>query len=156
MTLSAVVPAVLLVPALGVSIALAVIDLRSHRLPNRLVFALYPFALAYAVWRGFHESSALPVVGAAISASVLFAASYLLYRGGGLGGGDVKLAGALGLATGAHGWEILVLATAAAFLSGGLVALVLIALRRADRRTRIPFGPFMLAGAWTMLAIALF
>lgn len=156
MNLAAAAGGAFLVVALALSAALAVVDSRRHRLPNRLVLPLYPIGLAYAAARSLQEGSAAPLLGGAIAAAVLFAAHGLLYAGGGgLGGGDVKLAGALGLLTGAHGWEAPVLATALAFVGGGAFALALIATRRADRRTRIAFGPFMLAGAWAALAVQL-
>jgi len=143
----------LLVIALALSAVLVVVDSRRHRLPNRLVLPLYPIGLAYAATRSLQEGSLAPALGAVVAAVVLFAGYGVLHvAGGGLGGGDVKLAGALGLLTGAHGWEAPVLATALAFLGGGVLALALIAARRADRRTRIAFGPVMLAGAWIALA----
>ncbi len=71
----------------------------------------------------------------------------LVYPGG-MGFGDVKLAGVLGLFLGFLGWGPLVVGAFAAFLLGGLFALVLVALRRAGRKSGIPFGPWMLAGAW--------
>lgn len=67
----------------------------------------------------------------------------------------MKLAGAVGIVTGAHGWEAAIAASVVAVLAGGLCALVLIASRRADRRTRIPFGPFLVAGATVIVAWAL-
>ncbi|MDD7930252.1 prepilin peptidase [Microbacterium thalli] len=140
--------AVLLGSMAALGIALTVVDLREHRLPNRLVLPLYPLGLGYAAALALGRSSLAPVLGAAASAAVLFGAFYLLYRGGGgLGGGDVKLAGAVGVVSGAHGWEAAIAASVVAVLAGGLCALVLIAVRRAGRRTRIPIGPFLVAGA---------
>jgi leader peptidase (prepilin peptidase)/N-methyltransferase len=68
-----------------------------------------------------------------------------------MGLGDVKLAGLLGLYLGYLGWGPLVVGAFAAFLLGGLYALTLITLRRAGRKSGIPFGPWMLAGAWVGL-----
>ncbi|MBT2446003.1 prepilin peptidase [Streptomyces sp. ISL-43] len=65
----------------------------------------------------------------------------------GMGFGDVKLALTLGQVMGWYGWPVLFLGTFAAFLAGAVHGLVLILLRRAGRRTAMPFGPFMLAGA---------
>ncbi|MFS0714533.1 A24 family peptidase [Microbacterium sp. 2P01SA-2] len=133
----------------GVSLALAVIDVASHRLPNRLVFAFGGTATAVAVLSAIEAGSARPFIEAVVAGAVLFVLYYLLHRGGGgMGGGDVKLAAAIGLFTGPLGWQAPLLATALGFVSGGLVAVVMIAVRCGDRRTRIPFGPFMLAGAW--------
>lgn len=142
------VSAALLTVWIGLAVCLAVIDARMHRLPNRLVLPLYPVGAAAALAAAFRANSPAPLVGAAASAAVLFAGYWLLHRfGGGMGGGDVKLAGAIGLLTGTHGWEAPLAATAVAFFVGGLTAVVLVASRRAHRRSRIPFGPFMLLGA---------
>jgi leader peptidase (prepilin peptidase)/N-methyltransferase len=66
----------------------------------------------------------------------------------GLGFGDVKLAGLLGVALGPLGWDAVVAGTALGFVLGGGVALLLLVAGRANGRTPIPFGPAMLAGAW--------
>ncbi|HMA46261.1 MAG TPA: prepilin peptidase, partial [Frankiaceae bacterium] len=65
----------------------------------------------------------------------------------GMGYGDVKLAGLLGLTLGWLGWGAVLLGLVAGVGCGGLAALGVLALRRAQRRTRIPYGPFLLAGA---------
>ncbi|RST25281.1 prepilin peptidase, partial [Streptomyces sp. WAC04770] len=67
----------------------------------------------------------------------------------GMGFGDVKLALALGVALGWYGWEVLFLGGFAGFLFGAAYGLGLVLLRRAGRKTGIPFGPFMIAGALT-------
>jgi leader peptidase (prepilin peptidase)/N-methyltransferase len=65
-----------------------------------------------------------------------------------MGLGDVKLAGVLGLFLGFLGWAPLVVGAFAAFLLGGLFSVGLLALRKANRKSGIPFGPWMLGGAW--------
>jgi leader peptidase (prepilin peptidase) / N-methyltransferase len=93
-------------------------------------------------------------LSALIRAGIGLAALYLLYFSmamiypSGMGFGDVKLAGVLGLFLGFLGWGPLIVGAFAAFALGGLFAIVLIALRRVDRRSGIPFGPWMLSGAW--------
>jgi len=62
--------------------------------------------------------------------------------------GDVKLAGVVGLFLGFSGWASLAVGTLAGFVLGGVVGVALIAAQRAGRNTGIPFGPWMLAGAW--------
>ena len=67
---------------------------------------------------------------------------------GGMGMGDVKLAAVLGLYLGFLGWGNLLVGAFAAFLFGGVFGLVLLAARRAGRKSAIPFGPWMILGAW--------
>ena len=65
-----------------------------------------------------------------------------------MGFGDVKLAGVLGLFLGFLGWAPLVVGAAAAFLLGGVFGIVLLIAGRAKRGRAIPFGPWMVVGAW--------
>jgi leader peptidase (prepilin peptidase)/N-methyltransferase len=64
----------------------------------------------------------------------------------GMGFGDVKLAGVLGMYLGYLGWGHLFAGTFLAFLLGGLWSIALLAARRGTLKSSIPFGPFMLAG----------
>jgi leader peptidase (prepilin peptidase)/N-methyltransferase len=65
----------------------------------------------------------------------------------GMGFGDVKLAGVLGLYLGWLGWAEVVTGGFLGFLFGGVVGGALMFARRAGRKSMLPFGPFMLAGA---------
>jgi leader peptidase (prepilin peptidase)/N-methyltransferase len=65
----------------------------------------------------------------------------------GMGLGDVKLAGLLGLYLGWLGWAAVAVGAFTAFLIGGLVGVSLLATGRAGRKTAVPFGPAMLSGA---------
>jgi leader peptidase (prepilin peptidase)/N-methyltransferase len=134
----------------AITIALAVIDLDTHRLPNAIVLPSYGvlgglLAIA-AIVTGDVESAARAAAGAGI----LFAGYLLLalISPRGMGMGDVKLAGVIGLMLGWFGWSALAVGTLAAFLLGALVGVGLIIARRASRTTGIPFGPWMLGGAW--------
>jgi leader peptidase (prepilin peptidase)/N-methyltransferase len=69
-----------------------------------------------------------------------------------MGFGDVKLAGVLGMYLAWLGWPELLVGAFLAFLLGGVVGGGLMAARRAGRKSRIPFGPFMLLGAFCGIA----
>ncbi len=79
----------------------------------------------------------------------------MLYRvnPGGMGFGDVKLAVGAGAVLGWYGWPTVLLGTFAGFLLGALYGGALVLARRAGRKTAVPFGPFLLAGALTGLLI---
>lgn len=131
-------------------IALALIDLDVHRLPNSLVLPGYAVGASLLGTAAVLSGEPGRLLSAGIGALGL-AAFYLLLavaRPGGMGMGDVKLAGVLGMFLGFVGWGALVVGAFAAFVLGGLFSIALILARRAGRAARIPFGPWMLAGAW--------
>ncbi len=146
-------PALLYLVAL--SLALAVIDCAVHRLPNALVLPSYPVLAGLlampALATGDLRSALRALAGGLILYGVYFALAVL--RPGGMGFGDVKLAGLLGGFLGLLGWPALVVGGFGAFLVGGLAGVVLMAGRRASRATRIPFGPSMLVAAWAGVVV---
>lgn len=139
----------------GIGAWLIVIDARTHRLPNRIVLptlgALVLLAIIEALVTGDGERLVRALLGG-LALGAFYAVMHLISRQG-MGGGDVKLAAVIGLVLAWHGWQVLVLGAAAAFLLGALYAIVLMLLRRANRHTRIAFGPWMIIGA--VLAIGL-
>jgi leader peptidase (prepilin peptidase) / N-methyltransferase len=133
--------------ALGV--ALAAIDISVQRLPDRLVLPAYPVMivlLGIAALIG-HDGTALvrALLGGLVLAGVYLVLALL--RPGGIGGGDVKLAGLTGLALGWLGWPILIAGAVLGFILSAVVSLALIAARRITLQSVICFGPFMLGGA---------
>ncbi len=147
-------PAYLYLVAMGV--ALAVIDIDCRRLPNAIVLPSYLVVgcllAASAAWQ--HDW--WPLARAGIGAAVLFAAFYAMAFAypAGMGFGDVKLAGVLGALLAYLSWSALVVGAFAGFVLGAAYGVGMIAARRGGRRTAIPFGPFMLAGAGLALFAA--
>jgi len=145
--LAADLPAYLYLAA--VSLALALIDLDVRRLPNTIVLPSYGIgaALLLAAAAAGHDwaAAARGLLAMALLFGLYLAIAYS-YRGG-MGLGDVKLAGVLGLYLGWLGWSSVLVGAFAGFLLGGLVGVALLATRRAARRSALPFGPFMLTGA---------
>jgi len=145
------VPAYLYLGAVGV--ALAMIDVDTHRLPNRIVIPSFVVGAVLLTAGSALQQDWTPLVQAAIGAATLFAFYFVLAVAvpRGMGFGDVKLAGVIGLYLGWLGWGSLVVGAFAAFLLGGLFSIVLLALGRAKRGSGIPFGPWMLAGTGVAL-----
>ena len=134
----------------AISIVLTLIDLDTRRLPNSIVLPSYLVAgiLFTAAATFSNDWAALLRAGIGMATLYIFYLLLRVVRPGGMGGGDVKLAGVVGIYLGWLGWGALVIGAFAAFVLGGVFSIALIAFRRAGRKTAIPFGPWMLAGAW--------
>lgn len=142
--LSPELPAYLYLGALGV--ALTAIDLDVRRLPDALTLPAYPVVIGLLGVASLAEGDGWPMVRGLLGALILGVFYFGLFVIGGMGFGDVKFAGVLGFALAWLGWPELVVGTALAFVLGGVVSIVLLARRRAGRRSRIPFGPYLVAG----------
>jgi leader peptidase (prepilin peptidase)/N-methyltransferase len=141
--------------AAGAGVVLGSVDLAAHRLPDRVLFPAYAVCAAALVADAAVLGSWGALVRAVVAAVVAFAIAALAaaLAPEGLGFGDVKLLALLGLVLGWAGWGVLLAGVFLGLLAGALVALVLLATRRAGWRTAVPFGPPLLLGA--VLALAL-
>jgi leader peptidase (prepilin peptidase)/N-methyltransferase len=140
-----------LLPAVVLGALLVEIDLRCLRLPDPVVAALAVLVAAPLI--AFGEPGRL---SRALLAAALVGLAYLIVAilpGGGLGLGDVKLATVLAFVLGYLGWPAVAIGSLAPHLINGPVVLFLLATRRAGRRTAVPFGPALLAGALTAVAL---
>jgi leader peptidase (prepilin peptidase)/N-methyltransferase len=133
----------------AVSIALAAIDIDLMRLPDKIVLPSYAVAPLLLLPAVIAEHSWDAAVRGLIAAALLYAGYWILaVLPKGMGGGDVKLAPLLGLYLGWLGWSSVVVGAFAGFLLGGVAGTLLMAAKVATRKSRIPFGPYMLAGAF--------
>jgi leader peptidase (prepilin peptidase)/N-methyltransferase len=152
--LVAAVPAYLYFTAIGV--ALTVIDLTVRRLPNAIVLPSYPVLAVLltiaAAWHGDWWALARAALGAAALFGFFFAVAFAYPAG--MGFGDVKLAGLVGGVLAYLSWAALAVGAFAGFLLGALVGIGLMLAGRGGRKTAVPFGPFMVAGALLALVIA--
>jgi leader peptidase (prepilin peptidase) / N-methyltransferase len=133
----------------AISLALALIDLDTRRLPNVLVLPMYAVG-AVLLTAAAAVSGRWDLLAAAAIGMAGLGLGYLLLavvRPGGMGMGDVKLAGALGLFLGWLGVETLLVGAITGFLLGGGAGVVML-LRGAGRKASLAFGPWLLAGAW--------
>lgn len=140
------------------AVLLATVDARVHRLPDGLTL---PLAAAVPLLLGVaellpYDAGSWPY---AVLGALALGGAYLvlfLVNPSGLAFGDVKLALPLGAALGWYGWGVLFAGAFAGFLLGAVYGLGLVLLRRADRSSMIPFGPFMLAGGLAGLLLGAF
>jgi Flp pilus assembly protein protease CpaA len=168
----------------GLLLAIAVVDLRRHRIPNAflvagtaftlaVVLTLHPPSLRSALMNApgtalaavpgvTGDAAAIPqallsviytawsiapelwltILGGAVGLGI-FLLLYLLARGG-LGAGDVKLAGYIGLVL---AFPDVLRGLFYGVIAAGLITLSLLLARRVSRRTRIAYGPYLVAGA---------
>ena len=135
------------------AVPLAVIDALVYRLPDLLTMAALGgtagFLLAAAGVAGDWTDLAWSAAGAAALASLFLILA--IARPGSAGLGDAKLSLSLGALAAWPGWDVLATALIAAFALAAGYAVWLLAARRATLRSRLPFGPFLLAG--TLIAV---
>lgn len=132
-----------------VGVLLATIDRRVHRLPDQLTLPAAAAAVALLGLATLVPEHGGAWLSALLGGAVLGAFYFLLFliNPNGMGFGDVKLALSLGVALGWYGWAVVFAGGFAGFLFGAVYGLGLVLTRRAGRKTGIPFGPFMIAGA---------
>jgi leader peptidase (prepilin peptidase)/N-methyltransferase len=137
----------------AIAVALSAIDLDVKRLPDAIVLPSYVVAFALLLLPAVVEGRWADLLHAVLTGAALFAFYFLLavIYPAGMGFGDVKLAGVLGLYLGWVSWPLAILATFAAFLLGSVVGIVVIVRGKGGRKTKVPFGPFMLLGTFLAL-----
>jgi leader peptidase (prepilin peptidase) / N-methyltransferase len=132
-----------------IGIALAACDLHVQRLPDRLTLPAYPAVLALLAAAALLGHHSWPLTRA-ILGGVALGGAYLLLgllRPGGIGGGDIKVAGLIGLALGWLGWGAVINGAALGFVLAGLAGVALLAAKRVTLRSHISFGPYLIGGA---------
>lgn len=129
-------------------VVLSAIDLRTRRLPRRLIYLAAavdtPLLVAAAIVRHQPHRIANAAIGAGIGLA-FFLLLFVVWSGG-MGDGDVRLAGLLGMHLGWIGLLHVPIGLFLGFLAGALAGVVAL-IRGGSRKTTLPFGPFMAVGA---------
>jgi leader peptidase (prepilin peptidase)/N-methyltransferase len=142
-------PAWWMLATLGVGLAVA--DIEHHRLPDILIAPIAVTALACVVIGSIAAGTGGALLRAAVAAAVVTAVlAGLAVVTGGIGGGDVKLAGCLALLLAWDGWTRLFVGLLCGVCLAAAAGLVLVTVGRAWHRTPIAVGPALLAGALTV------
>jgi leader peptidase (prepilin peptidase) / N-methyltransferase len=134
-------------------VALSAVDIVHHRLPDAITLPALPIAaVAVGITYLLAPASGSPL-RAVLSAAVLWAvfAGIARISASWMGRGDVKLIPVLGLLMGYLSVGAVVVGLALAFALGSAVALIGMALGRLRLKSRIPLGPYLLAGCWVVL-----
>lgn len=130
---------------MAVGVAACAVDLAEQRLPSELTLPSYLVVGGCVLAAAATDGDVALVLRVAAAATACFAFHLLLalISAGGLGAGDCKLAGALGLATGWLGWTAML---SAVFLAWAFAAVAVLLRPRAARGRRLVMGPFLFAG----------
>ena len=136
----------------GAGMWLSLIDIDTHLLPRRIVYRTIAAALPLLVLSAFFDNTG-SVFGMFIGGLGMWCVLRVLevLSRGDLGGGDVGLGGLLGLYLGWLSYEAILVGLFAAFFVGGLFAVALLVMRKANRNTHFAFGPFLIVG--TLIAV---
>lgn len=139
----------------ALTVVLTVIDIRTKTLPNVWTLTGYPILIALlalpAAIDGRWDDLGRALVGSAVTLIAFIVLAILTPRG--MGMGDAKLAGVLALPLAFESWMDLAIAMVGAFILSALVSIVLLALRRVNRQSLLPFGPYLMGATWLVIAL---
>jgi leader peptidase (prepilin peptidase)/N-methyltransferase len=121
-----------------------IIDLEHQIIPNELSWLVLLLGL-FTV-----HSTPFTALFSGFFVSLLLLSIHLITRGRGMGLGDVKLAVALGIWL---GWPDSIKWIMTAFIIGGIISAILLLLRKANLKTKLAFGPFLIIAFWIILLI---
>ncbi|MGH9062693.1 MAG: prepilin peptidase [Acidimicrobiales bacterium] len=132
-------------------VAVAAIDLEHHIVPNRVVYPTLAVAVPLLVLAAVVDHSPAALLRAAIGGAAAFVALLVIHlvQPRGMGFGDVRLAGVIGVFLGWLGLGLVALGLFVGFLLAAAAGIALMAAGRAGRRSQVPFAPFLAAGAMT-------
>lgn len=131
----------------GFLVVLFVYDLRYYLILDRFTIPAMIFVLIANLFIGV--LSPLSMLIGAVVLGGFFLVQFVLSKGTWIGGGDIRMGVLMGLIL---GWELGLVGLFIAYLLGAVIALLLLATKRVDRKTQLPFGVFLtLATFVTML-----
>ena len=131
---------------LVVTVPLSRIDIREHRLPNRLVLPALPITLAGLLIASFITHAWLQIGFSLITFLIALIAGLVANRFASLGMGDVKLIAAISFSLSWFSPINPLIALLVAFVIAGAVVIGLLVLRKTTLGSAIALGPYLLAG----------
>lgn len=118
-------------------------DLRYKEIHDAVMLPAIVIAIILSIFLGDPVSS---MIGAGIGFG-FFALQYFASQGRWIGAGDMRIGAFMGLML---GWQLTFLALVLSYIFGSLISIALLLTGKADRKTALPLGPFLVVG--TMLA----
>ena len=148
-------PLLAIVVVFGLSLPLAVIDFKEHRLPNPLTYSAIATSGVLVCAAGILTQNWLQLFTALVLGTLTLSIGYLMAKVNGIGMGDVKYLVATNTLLGWFSpWLILVM-LAIGFTAASLISLALILRRQADLKTPLAMGPFLILG-FVLVSLPLF
>ena len=139
-------PLIAVLVLLVLSIPLAITDIKEHRLPNPVTYSAIAVSVAMVIAAGFWTSRWLDLITALVMGGITFGIGYLMARFNGIGMGDVKYLVATNTLLGWFSPWLILPMLAIGFSLASLVSLGLIITRRANLKTPVAMGPFLMVG----------
>ncbi len=135
--------AIVLAACLWLLFLIAVIDARTSLIPDMLSMPLIVLAVTLQVFRGGFDPSGL------LTGALFFAAQWAVSRGQWVGSGDILLGAGIGALMGS--WQRAAVFLFCAYIAGALIATFFLTLGRKTLKDQLPFGPFLVFGAFLTL-----
>ena len=134
-------------------VTVSVIDLDLFLIPNRIIYPSLATIAVLLALAAVVDGDATPLTTAALGGLGAWAALLVVHliNPAGMGFGDVRLAGVIGVGLGWLGYRQVVGGLFAGFVAASVVGLTLLVVRRRGRKDPVPFGPFLAAGALFIL-----
>jgi len=124
----------------SVLLVIVIIDYEHQIIPNELVIVTIAIGIFYNILKGeiVHQ-----IIGFFAASSILYLIAII--SKGGIGGGDIKMVAAFGFCI---GWQKILLSLFLGSLVGSVVAIYLMFYKNYNRKTAVPFGPFIAIGIY--------
>lgn len=137
---------------ISILIVLSIIDLKSYYLPDSLTFSLIVLGIAFAYITGLTlEQAYIGASAYAFPFILIYGFGEYIFKKEAMGFGDIKLAAGIGAFLGYLGFYNLYLWFTLTFVIGSVISLILIGLKVKERRSQIPFAPFLSIAAIIMM-----
>lgn len=128
-------------------IAILFYDLMHKEIPDQLSLPAIAIAIVGLIFLNPSTATAINMLIGGGIIFLFFLIQFVLSKGKWIGGGDLRLGALMGilLSTGEQfsGWNYAILGLVIAYLSGGVISLILMAGKKIHRKSTIPFGPFL-------------
>jgi len=154
-SLSSIIALVAILYFVSIGVALSMIDLDTKTLPDKIVLPSYIVVFSLFSISSIISGSYWPLLQSLIGGVSLFLFYFALamVKKDGMGGGDIKLSGVIGLILGWFSFKVLIVGAFMAFMLSFLFTVPILIFKKYNNKTAIPFGPWMFLGAWISIFV---